>query len=75
VSDKNSLGEGNTESSLGAPAYVIALDRAVVLRLAAYGVLLLFLSAGVVSRCLVSFRPLSITADSFLCQHTLIIQL
>lgn len=49
MSEKNSLGEGNTESSLGAPAYVIALERAVVLRLQAYAVLLFFLSAGVVS--------------------------
>ena len=45
MSEKNSLGPGNTESSLGAPAYVIALEGAVVLRLSAYSVLLLFLSA------------------------------
>lgn len=47
--EKKSSDIRNTESSLGVPAYVIALDRAVVLRLAAYGVLLLFLSAGVLS--------------------------
>ncbi|MDP2211424.1 MAG: DUF3267 domain-containing protein [Candidatus Aquicultor sp.] len=49
MSDRNSFHIGNTESSLGTPAYVVALDRAVVLRLAAYGVLLLFLTAGVLS--------------------------
>ncbi|CAG0941291.1 hypothetical protein ANRL1_00489 [Anaerolineae bacterium] len=43
------IAPAKTDSAPGAPAYVIALGRGVTLRLAAYSVLLLFLSVGVFS--------------------------